>query len=319
MRMLEALLPGVQDDLVEAGARVVDVAADLAWLTAAGWGLRFASGIPIHVCSRELLDWAVRRRVAAQRGIRFVQSVDAVGLVPTSDASAVSGLLVRPRGGVGGQEVMPADLVVDASGRTSRLSSWLEAIGYQGPEETVVDAHWGYASRVFRRPTGADGQDWQALAITPAPPHDVRTGVLLPIEGDRWLVTLGGGNGHYPPTDEAGFLEFARSMRSPALYEAIIVAETGSAITGYRRLEHRLRHYDRLPRWPRRLLALGDGVCAANPIYAEGMTLAVLGALELRGCLARSHPSVAALVVGRSARGVLPARGATRHAQPGVA
>ena len=32
------------------------------------------------------------------------------------------------------------------------------------------------------------------------------------MEGDRWTVTLFGMLGDHPPTDEAGFLEFARTL-----------------------------------------------------------------------------------------------------------
>jgi flavin-dependent dehydrogenase len=45
--------------------------------------------------------------------------------------------------------------------------------------------------------------------------------LVIPVEGGRWLVSLVGGDGQYPPTDEAGFLAFARRLRSPALYTAI--------------------------------------------------------------------------------------------------
>ena len=35
------------------------------------------------------------------------------------------------------------------------------------------------------------------------------------LEGDRWMVTLAGILGDHPPTDPDGFLDFARSLRSP--------------------------------------------------------------------------------------------------------
>jgi 2-polyprenyl-6-methoxyphenol hydroxylase-like FAD-dependent oxidoreductase len=102
-------------------------------------------------------------------------------------------------------------------------------------------------------------------------------------------VTLTGGDGHYPATDEAGFLDGARTLRSPDLYEAIRDAEPIGPIASYRATENRLRHYERARRWPEGLVALGDAVCALNPVYGQGMTTAALGAEVLDRCLRRSR------------------------------
>jgi 2-polyprenyl-6-methoxyphenol hydroxylase-like FAD-dependent oxidoreductase len=167
--------------------------------------------------------------------------------------------------------------VVVADGRNSRLPAWLAALGYEPPEETVVNSFQGYASRFFR-PPAAFAPDWKGLYVQQAPPGDPRGGLISPVEGGRWLVSLVGGDGDYPPTDEAGFLAFARSLRSPALYEAIAAAGPLTPIVGQRATENRLRHYDRLGGFPDGVVALGDAVCAFNPVYGQGMTAAALGA-----------------------------------------
>ena len=74
-------------------------------------------------------------------------------------------------------------------------------------------ARKGYASRLYRPPARARA-DWKALYIQQAPPDDPRGGLVSPVEGGLWLVSLVGGDGDYPPVDEAGFLDFARSLRS---------------------------------------------------------------------------------------------------------
>jgi hypothetical protein len=151
----------------------------------------------------------------------------------------------------------------------------------------VVNPFLGRGSRLYRPPEGFR-PGWKHLYVQSDPPGETRGGVVMAVEGGVWLVTLDGGGGDYPPTDEAGFLEFARSLRSPAVYEAIRDAEPLTPIAGNRAAENRLRHYERLDRWPEGLVVLGDAACAFDPVYGQGMTAAALGAEALGQCL-RHH------------------------------
>jgi 2-polyprenyl-6-methoxyphenol hydroxylase-like FAD-dependent oxidoreductase len=62
-RILEQLFPGFREDLLAAGAQPIDWPHDALWLSAAGWGTRFTSGLPMLSSHRELLEWLVRGRV----------------------------------------------------------------------------------------------------------------------------------------------------------------------------------------------------------------------------------------------------------------
>jgi 2-polyprenyl-6-methoxyphenol hydroxylase-like FAD-dependent oxidoreductase len=282
--ILDQLFPGLKADLVAAGAPIVDFSADFRMLSVAGWVPRLESPYKLFACSRDLLEWTVRRQLAADRRVCFLQERDVTELLPNADKTGVVGVRVRGRnraeGDVGGEEELRVDLVVDASGRSSRAVGWLEDLGYPAPQETIINSFLGYASRFYVRPPNLEA-DWKALMIAARPPANPRGGALFPLEGDRWLVTLAGAGRDYPPTEEAGFLEFARSLASPILYEAIKDAQPLSPIYGYQRTENRLLHYERMPRWPAGFVAIGDAVCAFNPIYGQGMTTAALGALTL--------------------------------------
>jgi 2-polyprenyl-6-methoxyphenol hydroxylase-like FAD-dependent oxidoreductase len=119
---LEELFRGFRDELVAAGALVLDMADDVAWLTPAGWGVRFPSDLPMLACSRDLLDWGVRRRMAALSNVRFMEECDVRGLLPSPEATGVGGMRIRPRGrsdGSSAEEELFADLVVDAAVRGS--------------------------------------------------------------------------------------------------------------------------------------------------------------------------------------------------------
>jgi 2-polyprenyl-6-methoxyphenol hydroxylase-like FAD-dependent oxidoreductase len=262
---------------------------DVLWLGAAGWGMRFEEGLTLLSCRRELLEWRVRQRVLGSPRLRVLEAHEVTDLRPTADGLAIRGVGVRARPG-GTSQVLDARLVVDASGRDSRAPAWLQTVGYAAPRQTVVNARLGYASRQYAPPAGFRA-DWRALLLQSRAPSSVRAGALFPIDGERWLVTLAGRGADQPATDDEGFLAFAASLRSPILYQAIRGARPLTPVAGYRRTENQLRHYAELRRWPERFVVLGDAVCAFNPIYGQGMTVAAESAVLLQAWLRHPRPA----------------------------
>ena len=198
----------------------------------------------------------------------------------------ITGVKLRAASDVADQHSISADLVVDATGRHSKLPQWLAAVGYEKPPETQVNSFLGYASRWYQRPTDAIAE---GVIIAAKPGESTRGGVLYPVEGDCWIVTLSGISGDYPAADEAGFLAFAKSLRQPILYDHIKTADPCSPIHCYRSTENQWRHYERLSAMPSGVVALGDAVCCFNPAYGQGMTAAALGAMTLQQCLQKAR------------------------------
>jgi 2-polyprenyl-6-methoxyphenol hydroxylase-like FAD-dependent oxidoreductase len=282
-RILERYFPGITSELTDAGAEILDVANDIAWFTPQGWGVRFASEFEGVASTRALLDHMVRVRLKEVSNVEIRPQFDVTGLAGRPER--VEGVkLHRDRHDRSETVTLRADLVVVATGRNSAVPGWVRGLGLPKPETTYVNAHIGYATQVFHRPESFQ-ESWRALFLQAAPPVNRRAGILFPVEGNRWMVTLQGADSDYPPLDRAGFLEFTRSLRSPLLYEAIRNAEPLGSITGYRSTENRLFHYERLKQWPEGLFVLGDTVCAFNPVYGQGMTTAALAAEDLAKCL----------------------------------
>src|SRR6266545_4460280 len=254
---LEELFPGLTAELVAHGAAAGDVLGNGRWFLG-GHRLRQAhTGLVALCASRPFLEGHVRARVRALPNLTILDRCQVIGLATTPDGRRVTGVraLRRADGNAGAEEVLGADLVIDATGRGSRTPTWLQALGYARPPTERVRIGLGYATRTFRLPPDALGGDLGMLhGSTPEHP---RGGALLLVEGGRWMVTLAGMLGDYPPIDPDGFLASVR---------------------------HR---YERLPRFLDGLLVVGDAVCSFNPIYGQGMSVAALEALALRRHLRR--------------------------------
>ncbi len=188
---LDSLLPGFTAELRAAGAPRVGMPEDMvAW--SGTWLRRTAPTSHIHTGSRAQVEQLVRRRVLANPLITTVESAEAVGLA--GDASRVRGVLLRERGGTDGTadgapprepRTLAADLVVDASGRSSRASQWLAAIGAEPPQEETIDTGQAYASRIYRNTSAHLGTEALAYWFYPNPSQTYAGGVLPAITSWR--------------------------------------------------------------------------------------------------------------------------------------
>jgi 2-polyprenyl-6-methoxyphenol hydroxylase-like FAD-dependent oxidoreductase len=282
--VIERLFPKLGPALEAAGAPLGDHGEDAIAVYPQGRLPRYKANLPMRFVSRGLRERLMRNELLENPRFTLRDGVSVQGLV--GEGYGVAGVRLRRAGGA--QEEMRADLVVATCGRDAPVVDWLVALGYSAPEETVVDAGLSYSSRWFRLPHAQVG--YLAAGELPVAPDQPRGGIALAAEHDAWVVTLIGTAQTPTPHDEAGFLEWAHALtRCPQVEELIRRAEPISPIYGFAKAKNRLRHFDRMKRFPERFVVLGDAAASLNPIYGQGMTVAVLGAEELGKCLAEQR------------------------------
>ena len=207
-RALGVLFPGFEQDLAQAGAVSLRVTADFC-TEMPGFDPFPQRDLGWHVysMSRALIELTVRRRVEQFRNVTLRSRCRALTLEASGSQRAASVVGVRCEDAQGKSETVPADLVVDASGRGGLTRDLLEAVGLQQPEATAIGVDIGYASAVFAIPDIAPAE-WKAVLTMPQAPESSRGALLLPLEcGERWMISIGGRYGEKPPGDAVGFGE----------------------------------------------------------------------------------------------------------------
>jgi 2-polyprenyl-6-methoxyphenol hydroxylase-like FAD-dependent oxidoreductase len=290
-RILSDYFPGMMDELVAEGAIRGDLTGDFLWYQYGGWKLRADSGLEAIVVSRPLLERKVREHVLALPKVTLLQGHDVESPIYESQTRRVTGLSVRKLS-TGTTAALAADLVVDALGRGSPSQKWLASFGYGPVKETHVPIEVGYATGAFeRRPGDLYGSVGAVIAGTA--PQSTRFVAILGAERDRWIITLAGCLRDYPPTDVTGWKEFARSLPTPDAFDLVKDRQPIGSIASYRFPANRRCHYEALGDFPQGYLVAGDAVCSFNPVYGQGMSVALAEAQALDRCLGNGDADLA--------------------------
>lgn len=288
--IVQRLFPGFTDALLAAGAYSTQNKESL--VTTRHGRLQGRSPAKGVSCSRALLEWELRRQVQALPRVRFLPNQEVIGLLKSPTGNRITGVIVRERGHQEQQTTLEADLVIDASGRSSRLASWLEEFGYILPEAEEVRGNLGYTTRHYHVPPHSPW-NWSTIMVEGDPSAGTLTAALSAKENQVLHLLVWGAGGHYPPTNSEPFEEALKHLSSPDIVNALQEAEPLGPPRGFRIPTCVRQHYEQMEDWPDGLLVIGDALCHFDPVYGQGMTVAAIEAETLATCLQEQqhHPN----------------------------
>ncbi len=271
----EAMFPGFRDALRAAGGIELVTGRDMARFAFGKWSEPLESDMTVFSQTRPLLEHVLRESLASipnvtiRSGSRFSDFL--------FDGGRIHGVVVDREAGV--REEIEADLVIDASGRGTGTPRWLEGHGFGEVETERLGIDLCYVTGVFSTDHFEDGRP-RLCTVGQSPPA-VRGGSALPVEGERWMITLSGRGDDVPSVDPEAFLEFARSLPDPCVYERISDGRLEGSLRRFKTPESFWRKYESMPDFPEGFVPIGDAVAGFNPIFGQGMSVAAVEAERL--------------------------------------
>jgi len=280
MQALDRLLPGVVGDLRSSGAVEVPFALGVHVFDAGDWQPNRDLGFIGLNATRGLIERATSARVRHIPGVRIWGSCKLARLLFDNgdhDEDRVCGVEIRRAHGP--VETVAADLVVDCTGRVSKVPEVLLRRGFDPIQQFTLNIGISYTSALFHAPLDA-AEGFAVVAITPEPPAK-RGGFVARLHDETWIVSLHTRFEQPLPKNYDEMLAFAETFEVADVAAFLRQASLLGEVRTFRKTQAVWRRFDRAERFPEGLLISGDAIASFNPIFGQGMSVAALQACAL--------------------------------------
>lgn len=284
---IHQLLPNYIRTVIQRGAHEVDLHQEVRYSDTTNFKVRFKSSKRAILMSRVLTEDSERSLVKQNTQIEFKYHCLAKGLLTNYKENRITGVRLQDLA-TNEDFNLYADLVVDASGNRSIFPEWLEALGYDRPTQTSVKIDYIQLSRRYRLPSEYQ-PDWKYTIYRS--PLLRKGGYVMRLEDDQegpqWLVAFVRHFGEPITNSEEGFLEFAKTVVEPDLYDTLKKSKPITPIKQYTLPASKKYRYSKLKRLPSNFLAIGDATSIWPPHAGLGMAMACETAVNLDQFLAQ--------------------------------
>jgi 2-polyprenyl-6-methoxyphenol hydroxylase-like FAD-dependent oxidoreductase len=275
---LEVLFPGISNKFHLSGAVKINSTQELSWFHHGEWKLRFDGPYRTTLQTRPHLEWHIEQAIKAIPNVVVQYNQVVENFLFNENDNRIFGV------GLADGSILTADLIIDASGVSNLSINWLTKRGIHIPVEKIKIG-LSYFTKTFLLPDRKE-RDWSIKIVYPNPPQEKMGGTISKVEGNRYMVTINGYHDVINEKDvlnnETGFIELAKKIPKLDIYEDIKDASPLSNTSIYRVPNITWKRLDKVRNLPDGLLLIGDTICRIDPVFGQGMSIAVLEALALQ-------------------------------------
>lgn len=269
-KSLERIFPGIREKLISNGCPLVDWSEDTLWENMSGRFPRNHSSIQTYSMGRRFLNELLLKELENVSNVQIFQD-KVIDLVfgEKSQVMTSKGMSIT------------TDYIVMAAGESFPLKRYIPM------KSKTYPINLTYRSYVFKTSDlNLNGLKQYYFQIDP--PCSLIGGVISPMENDKTMVTL-------IQKEESlsacrnfeDFLEKGRSIPGNKFIQILGKARPITVICVFRK-KNTLRNTFQFDKLPASLILLGDAHTSLNPVFGQGMSLALLQVELLQNELQRS-------------------------------
>ncbi len=279
--VLDAELPDVRDELLALGGRRFSIAKPILSLLDDPSPREGDERFETIAARRPIIEAAFARVAEDTVGVKVERGVTVDG--PIARGTHVTG--VRTTDG----EMFAADLVVDATGRRSKIVEWVAAIGGRPPYEEANDTGFAYYTRYYK----GTMPEYRGSIATASESFYVLT---VPADNDTWIIAVIAMAGDRLLKGLRHNDVWERAVRSMAPIAHWVDGEPVCDVIPMAGAMDRYRRFvlDDQP-VATGIAVVGDAWACTNPTAGRGISLGLLHALALRDSIRKNDDPVALL------------------------
>ena len=281
---LEELFPGITEDFYRSGAVKINSTLDLAWFHHGVWKLRYDGKYSTTLQTRPHLEWHVDQFIKRIPNVVIHYNQVVQDFLYDEEKNQIIGVQLKDGS-------LLADLVVDATGVSSLSSSWLAKQQIEVANEKV-EINLSYISKQFQL-SEKKNRDWKIKLVYPNPPHEKMGGTISKVEDNRYIVTLMGYHNVINDKEilksDQSFVKLTQKLPKQDIFQELQEATPISNTSIYRVPHIIWRRFDKVKKLPTGLLLIGDTFCRIDPVFGQGMSIAILESLALQKLLKKHN------------------------------
>ena len=270
LNSLDELLPGFSEILIREGSAVINGGEGLQIYQFGSWTPLQRLPLEFLGQSRPFLEKILRDCIKQKNNILFIRG--AVNNIVVDSSGKVTHLITNEN-----EPPLTADIVVDATGASAKLFSQFKI-------EVPVNRlkiNIFYSTLHFNKPSDYIKHK-ENILIVPEPGTSNLGGSLIDIENNQWCISLHGRDKCPIPGDVSEWKELAHQLPDQRIWQRIESLDPIAPLKTFKKAESVWRRFDLVSELPEGYLPIGDLINSLNPIYGQGMTIALGHALALR-------------------------------------